>query len=63
MPHYFWQEIKTSMLLIWVGPDGEDIYENFNLPIHQKYDVDFVLNKFEAFCEPICNFRIALLQV
>ena len=27
-------------------------------PLHQKYDVDFVLNKFEAFCEPIFNFRI-----
>ena len=24
--------------------------------------MDFVLNKFEAFCEPICNFRIACLK-
>ena len=35
---------------------------NFNLPVHQKYDVDFVLNKFEAFCEPICNFKIACFK-
>ena len=55
-------KVKTSMLLIWAGPDSEDIYENFNLPMHQRYDVDFVLNKFEAFCEPICNFRIACFK-
>ena len=55
-------KVKTSMLLIWAGLDGEDIYENFNLPMHQRYDVDFVLNKFEAFCEPICNFRIACFK-
>ena len=59
MCHITSGKVKTSMVLIWAGPDGEDICENFNLPIPQKYDVDFVLNKFEAFCEPICNFRIA----
>ena len=52
-------KVKTSILLIWAGLDGGNIYENFNLPLHQRYDVDFVLNQFEAFCEPICNFRIA----
>ena len=25
------------MLLIWAGPDGEDIYENFNLLPHHKH--------------------------
>ena len=62
MHHITSGKVKTSMLLIWAGPDGEEIYENFNLPVHQKYDVDFVLNKFEAFCEPICNFRIACFK-
>ena len=47
------------MLLIWAGPDGEDIYENFNLLPHQKHDVDYVLRRFEEFCEPICNFQMA----
>ena len=47
------------MLLIWAGPDGEDIYKIFNLLPHQKYDVDYVLRRFEEFCEPICNFRMA----
>ena len=48
-----------SMLLIWAGPDGEDIYENFNLPPHLKHDVDHVFQQFEEFCKPICNFRMA----
>ena len=63
MCHITSGKVKRSMLLIWAGPDGEDIYENFNLPVHQRYDVDFVLNKFKAFCEPVCNFRIACFQV
>ena len=37
------EKVKTSMLLIWAGPDGEDIYDNFNLPPHQANDVDYVL--------------------
>ena len=52
-------KVKTSMLLIWAGPDGEDIYENFKLLPHQKHDIEYVLRRFEEFCEPICNFRMA----
>ena len=52
-------KVKTSMLLIWAGPDGEDIYDNFNLQPHQANDVNYVLQCFEEFCEPICNFRAA----
>ena len=59
MCHITSGKVKTSMLLIWAGPDGEDIYENFNLLPHQKYDVDYVLTRFEEFCEPICNFHMA----
>ena len=59
MCHITSGKVKTSMLLIWAGPDGEDIYENFNLLPHQKYDVDYVLRRFEECCEPICNFRMA----
>ena len=50
-------KVKTSMLLIWADPDGEDIYDNFNLPPHLANDVDHVLQWFEEYCEPICNFR------
>ena len=56
MCHISSGKVKTSMLLIWAGPDGEDIYENFNLLPHQKHDVDYVLRRFKEFCEPICNF-------
>ena len=59
MCHITSGKVKTSMLLIWAGPDGEDIYKNFNLLPHQKYDVDYVFRRFEEFCELICNFRMA----
>ena len=52
-------KVKTSMLLIWARPDGEDIYDNLNLQLHQANDVNYVLQCFEEFCEPICNFRAA----
>ena len=47
MCHITSGKVKTNMLLIWAGPDGEDIYENFNLLLHQKDDVDYVLKRFE----------------
>ena len=59
MCHITSGKVKTSMLLIWSGPDGEDIYDNFNLPPHQANDVNYVLQRFEEFCKPICNFRAA----
>ena len=59
MCHITSGKVKTSMLLTWAGPDGEDIYESFNLPPHQVNDIDLVLQKFEEFCEPIYNFRTA----
>ena len=52
-------KVKTSMLLIWAGPDGEDICENFNLTPHLRHNVDHVFKWFEEFCKPICNFRMA----
>ena len=42
MCHITSDKVKTSMLLIWAGPDGEDIYKNFNLPPHLRHDVDHV---------------------
>ena len=54
--------IKTNMFLIWAGPDGKDIYDNFKLPPNHQYDVDYVLDKFEKFCQPLCNFCAARLK-
>ena len=59
MCHITSGKVKTSMLLIWARPDGEDIYDNFNLQLHQANDVNYVLQCFEEFCEPICNLRVA----
>ena len=59
MCHISSGKVKTRMLLIWAGPDGEDIYDNFNLLPHQANNVDYMLQCFEEFCEPICNFRVA----
>ena len=59
MCHITSGKVKTSMLLIWARPDGEDIYDNFNLQPHQANDVNYILQCFEEFCEPICNFRVA----
>ena len=57
MCHIISGKVKTSMLLIWAGQDGEDIYDNFGLQPHQSNDVNYVLQRFEEFCKPICNFR------
>ena len=58
MCHITSGKVKTSMLLIWARADGEDIYESFNLlPI--KRMTSTVLEKFEEFCELICNFWAA----
>ena len=63
MCHITSGKVKTSMLLIWAGPDGDEIYESFNLQPHQANGVDYVLQRFEEFCEPICNFRVAWLSL
>ena len=47
------------MFLIWCGPDGEDIYDNSELTEDELYDIDCVMEQFELYCEPICNFCAA----
>ena len=47
------------MFLIWYGPDGEDIYDNFQLTDDEMYDIDYVMEQFILYCEPICNFNAA----
>ena len=45
------------MFLIWCGPDGEDIYNNFQLADDEMYDIDYVMEQLDLYCEPICNLR------
>ena len=52
-------KVKTNMFLIWAGPNGEDIYNKFRLTAVHKYDINYVMQQFEEFCAPICNFRAA----
>ena len=59
MAHVTSKKCKTNMFLIWCGPDGEDIYNNFRLDDDEMYDIDFIMDQFEQYCEPICNFRAA----
>ena len=47
------------MFLIWCGPDSEDMYDNFHLDDDEKSDIDYVMDQFEQYCEPICNFHAA----
>ena len=59
MAHVTSGKVKTNMFLIWCGPDGEDIYDNFELEEHEMYDIDHIMEQFELYCEPICNFHAA----
>ena len=56
-------KVKTNMFLIWCGPDGEDIYDNFQLDDNEMYDIDYIKDQFEQYCEPICSFRAARYKV
>ena len=63
MCHITSGKVKTNVFLIWCGQDGEDIYACFNLPPAHKYHIEIVLDRFEEFCEPICNFRVAQFKL
>ena len=43
MAHITSGKVKTNMFLIWAGPDGQDIYDNFNLTTTQCHDIDYVM--------------------
>ena len=35
-------KVKVNMLLLWCGPDREDIYESFNLHVHQQCNLELI---------------------
>ena len=43
MAHITSGKVKTNMLLVWAGHDGQDIYENFRLAPSQKYYIETVM--------------------
>ena len=58
MAHVTSGKVKTNMFLIWC-PDREDIDDNFELEEDEMYDIDHIIEQFELYCEPICNFHAA----
>ena len=59
MAHITSDKVKTNMSLIWYGPDGEDIYDNFELEEDEMYGIDHIMEQSESYCKPICNFCAA----
>ena len=59
MAHVTSGKVKTNMFLIWCGPDGEDIHDNFELEEDEMYDINLRMEQFESYYEPICNFHAA----
>ena len=42
MAHITNRKVKTNMFLIWVAPDGEDVYEYLQKSPSQQYNLDAV---------------------
>ena len=63
MAHVTSGKVKTNMFFIWCGPDGENIYNNFQLTDNEMYDTDYVMEQFELYCEPIIAARYKFRQV
>ena len=59
MAHVTSGKVKTNLFLIWCGPDGEHIYDNFELTEDEMDDIDYIMEQFELYCEPISNFLAA----
>ena len=62
MAHITNCKVKTNMFLIWAGPDGEDICNNFQFSLSRQYNLDAVFEAFERYCKPICNFPAATFK-
>ena len=58
MAHVTSGKVKTNMFLIWCGPDGEDIHDNFELEEDEMYDINLIMEQL-LYCGPTCNFHAA----
>ena len=59
--HYQWESQDQYVLDLGRSRSRtyHDIYNNFNLTTAQHHDIDYVMQWFEEFCAPICNFWAA----
>ena len=44
------------MFLIWCGPDGENIYDNFELKEDEMYDTDHIMEQLYCFVNQFAIF-------
>ena len=51
-------KVKVNMLLLWCGPDGEDIYEGFNLDEQHEYDLELVWFYLITIANPYATFEL-----
>ena len=56
MGHITNGKVKTNMLLIWCGPDGEDMYGNFELEEREMYDIDLIMEHLSCTVSPSATF-------
>ena len=55
--------IKTQYLMLWVGEEGRDIRESWQLSNTKKNDLAEHWKRFEQYVKPKSNFRVARFQL
>lgn len=55
--------IKTQYLMLWVGEEGRDIRESWQLSNAKKNDLAEHWKRFEQYVKPKSNFRVARFQL
>ena len=56
MAHVTSGKVKTNMFLIWCGPDGGDMCNNFELTDNKMYDTDYVMNSLSCIVNQFAIF-------
>ena len=57
------EEVKVQYLLMWVGPDGADIRDSWQLATADESKLNIHWQKFESYVRPKSNFRVARFQL
>jgi len=57
------EDVKVQYLLMWVGPDGADIRDGWNLTSAEQNKLDIHWTKFDAYVKPKSTFRVARFQL
>ena len=57
------EDVKVQYLLMWVGPDGADIRDGWQLSSADSVKLDIHWSKFDAYVKPKSTFRVARFQL